>query len=210
MIATEPSLVALKGGRWTTTDLLACEQSILDAAAHRQGGNVAVVPAAAIASAIAGRPTITAEQEHVARALLTNGDGVSVLIAPAGTGKGYTLGVAQAAWAAADVKVLGATVAARAAAELRTGSGIPAVTITNLIGQLDDGKNLARNSVLVIDEAGMVGTRQLARLVGHATERGAKVVLVGDPRQLPEIDAGGVLGGLASRVPVLLRCESLV
>ena len=54
----------------------------------------------------------------------------------------------------------------------------------------------------------MVGTRQLARLVNHATERDVKVVLVGDPRQLPEIDAGGVLGGLASRVPVLTLTEN--
>ena len=130
------------------------------------------------------------------------------MIAPAGTGKGFTLGVAQAAWSAADLKVLGATVAARAAAELRTGTGIRSMTITSLIGQLDDGKALARNSVLVIDEAGMVGTRQLARLVDHAASRDAKVVLVGDPRQLPEIDAGGVLGGLAKHVPVLTLTEN--
>ena len=82
------------------------------------------------------------------------------------------------------------------------------MTIASLIGQLDDGKALARNSVLVIDEAGMVGTRQLARLVEHASTRGAKVVLVGDPRQLPEIDAGGVLGGLAQHVPVLTLSEN--
>ena len=37
----------------------------------------------------------------------------------------------------------------------------------------------------------MVGTRKLARLIDHATTAGAKVVLVGDPCQLPEIDAGG-------------------
>jgi ATP-dependent exoDNAse (exonuclease V) alpha subunit len=82
------------------------------------------------------------------------------------------------------------------------------MTITSLIGQLDEGKALARNSVLVIDEAGMVGTRQLARLVQHAASRDAKIVLVGDPRQLPEIDAGGVLGGLAQRVPVLTLTEN--
>ncbi len=208
MIAKEPTLVALAGDRWTTTDLLACEHAVLDAATRRRGHGVAVVPSHVVDTAVGARSTISAEQEQVARALVTGGDGVSVLVAPAGTGKGFTLGVAQAAWSAADVKVLGATVAARAAAELRTGAGIPSMTITQLIGQLDDGKALALNSVLVIDEAGMVGTRQLARLVGHASERGAKVVLVGDPRQLPEIDAGGVLGGLATRVPVLTLTEN--
>ena len=186
MITNEPALVALAGERWTTKELLACEQAVLDAATRGIGGGLGVVPGAAIDAAIDARPTVTTEQQHVARALVTGGGAVSVLIAPAGTGKGFTLGVAQAAWTAAEVKVLGVTVAARAAAELRTGAGIASMTITNLLGQLDDGKALARNSVLVIDEAGMAGTRQLARLVEHAASRDAKVVLVGDPRQLPE------------------------
>ena len=47
--------------------------------------------------------------------------------------------------------------------------------------------------MLVIDEAGMVGTRTLAPLLDAAATHGAKVVLVGDPKQLPEIQAGGVL-----------------
>ena len=57
------------------------------------------------------------------------------------------------------------------------------------------------NTVLVIDEAGMVGTRVLARALDHAERAGAKVVLVGDPKQLPEIDAGGLLAALAERMP---------
>ncbi len=54
--------------------------------------------------------------------------------------------------------------------------------------------------MLVVDEAGMVGTRLLARVLDHADTAGAKVVLVGDPRQLPEIDAGGLLRGLGARL----------
>jgi ATP-dependent exoDNAse (exonuclease V) alpha subunit len=208
MIGREPTLVALRGERWTTTELLACEQSVLDAATTGRGCGIAVVPPTAIDTALAERPTISDEQQAVARSLVTDGDAVSVLVAPAGTGKGYTLGAAHAAWTDAAIAVLGATIAARAAAELRAGTGIPSMTIANLIGQLDSGAALPRNSVLVIDEAGMVGSRQLARLVGHATEQGAKVVLVGDPRQLPEIDAGGLLAGLATRVPVLTLTEN--
>src|SRR5690606_27665031 len=55
-------------------------------------------------------------------------------------------------------------------------------------------------SVLLVDEAGMVGTRQLSRLLTHAEHQNVKVVLVGDPRQLPEIDAGGLFGHLARRL----------
>ena len=59
-----------------------------------------------------------------------------------------------------------------------------------------------------VDEAGMVGTRKLARLLDHADAAGAKVVLVGDPRQLPEIDAGGLLAGLADRLPGVQLTEN--
>ena len=54
----------------------------------------------------------------------------------------------------------------------------------------------------------MVGTRKLARLLDHAAEVGAKAVLVGDPRQLPEIDAGGLLAGLAERLPGVQLTEN--
>jgi ATP-dependent exoDNAse (exonuclease V) alpha subunit len=54
--------------------------------------------------------------------------------------------------------------------------------------------------VLIVDEAAMVGTRLLARILDHADRAGAKVVLVGDTAQLPEIDAGGAFRGLAVRL----------
>jgi ATP-dependent exoDNAse (exonuclease V) alpha subunit len=53
--------------------------------------------------------------------------------------------------------------------------------------------------VLVIDEAGMVGTRQLERVLSHAAEVGAKVVLVGDPQQLQSIEAGAAFRSIHER-----------
>ena len=57
-----------------------------------------------------------------------------------------------------------------------------------------------RRTVVVVDEAAMVGTRKLARLLDHAARARAKVVLVGDHYQLPEIDAGGAFAGLTQRL----------
>ena len=54
--------------------------------------------------------------------------------------------------------------------------------------------------MVVVDEAGMLGTRRLAALVAEADAASAKVVLVGDPKQLPEIDAGGLFASLAARL----------
>ena len=58
---------------------------------------------------------------------------------------------------------------------------------------------LPDRSVIVLDEASMAGTRQLAELLDHADAAKAKVVLVGDPHQLPEIDAGGAFRALVLR-----------
>ena len=72
--------------------------------------------------------------------------------------------------------------------------------MARLLGRLDRAELvLGERDVVVIDEAGMVGTRQLARLLDHAGRGSAKVVLIGDPRQLPELDAGGTLRSLQQR-----------
>ena len=62
--------------------------------------------------------------------------------------------------------------------------------------------------MVVVDEAGMVGTRKLARLLAHARHWDAQVVLVGDPRQLPEVEAGGAFGTLAKALPVVELTEN--
>jgi Ti-type conjugative transfer relaxase TraA len=58
---------------------------------------------------------------------------------------------------------------------------------------------LTSRDVLVIDEAGMVGTRQLERVLSHAADAGAKVVLVGDPQQLQSIEAGAAFRSIHER-----------
>jgi ATP-dependent exoDNAse (exonuclease V) alpha subunit len=136
----------------------------------------------------------------MARRVCQSGNGVDVVIGVAGAGKTFALAAAHEAWTAAGYEVIGASLAARAAARLEEGSGIPSKTIDRLLAQLDRGRALGPDSVLVIDEAAMVGTRKLQRVLDHAESGGAKVVLVGDPCQLPEIDAGGAFAGLASRL----------
>ncbi|HEV8166776.1 MAG TPA: AAA family ATPase, partial [Actinomycetota bacterium] len=67
-------------------------------------------------------------------------------------------------------------------------------------GGRGDRPLLDGRTVLVVDEAGMVGSRKLTRLLEHAQRDGAKVVLVGDDRQLAAIDAGGGFHALRLRL----------
>ncbi len=70
-------------------------------------------------------------------------------------------------------------------------SGIPSRTLASLELSWKNGHSpISKGDVLVVDEAGMIGTRQLARIIKQINEIGAKLVLVGDPEQLQPIEAG--------------------
>lgn len=184
--------------RYTTREMLEIEQGILDKCHARQGEEQHRVDTSA---AIAARPTITAEQKaalkHVCEAL----GAVKIVEGMAGTGKSYMLGAAREAWEARGFEVIGTALAGKAAAGLQEGAGITSQTGHSLLWQLDRGeRELTSKSILVIDEAGMMGSRQLARLMDYVHKSGAKAVLVGDRDQLPPIDAGGAFRLLSERL----------
>ena len=139
------------------------------------------------------------------RRLMLDGDGVAVVIGQAGTGKTYALAAAREAWEGSGYRVIGAALARRAAIELEDGAGIDSRSVAALLEGLRTRpwRALPRRSVLVIDEAGMVPTRALAEIIEHVERACAKLVLVGDDRQLPEIGAGGTFGALARRLPAI-------
>ena len=108
---------------------------------------------------------------------------LAIVVGYAGTGKSAMLGVAREAWEAAGYEVRGVALSGIAAENLESGSGIASRTIASMEHGWGQGRDLlTARDVLVIDEAGMVGTRQLERVLSHAADAGAKVVLVGDPQ----------------------------
>ena len=133
--------------------------------------------------------------EHVTKA-----PGLSLIVGYAGAGKSAMLGVAREAWETAGYTVRGAALSGIAAENLEGGSGIAARTIASLEHSwARDRDRLTSRDVLVIDEAGMIGTRQLGRVLAEAAHGGAKVVLVGDVQQLQAIEAGAAFRLLAER-----------
>jgi len=143
--------------------------------------------------------TLSAEQadafEHV-----TEAKDLGVVIGYAGTGKSAMLGVAREAWETAGYRVTGLALSGIAAENLESGSGIASRTIASMEYQWGQGgEQLTAQDVLVVDEAGMIGTRQLERVVREAEKRGAKLVLVGDPEQLQAIEAGAAFHSVVER-----------
>jgi conjugative relaxase-like TrwC/TraI family protein len=187
---------------YSTAELLRLEQGALAAAAARRGEALARVPAATVEQLLA-EAGLTAEQAAMVRRLTGSGAGVEVVVGPAGAGKTRALALARAAWEAAGVPVTGTALAAIAAQTLQAGAGIPARSLARLqaasgTGAAGDGTDgVPVRGVLVVDEAGMVGTRELAGLIATTAAAGTKLVLVGDTHQLPEIEAGGLFAALA-------------
>lgn len=135
------------------------------------------------------------------RSVCSSGHGIEIVEGVAGAGKTYALAAARQAWEASGYQVIGCSLAARAARHLQNDADIPSSTLDRLLGDLERRRRaLDEWTVVVVDESAMVGTRKLTRLLDHAEAVGAKVVLVGDPCQLPEIDAGGAFRGLRARL----------
>ncbi len=206
------TIVAATGigdARWSTTELIGIERHLVDRATARAGEGACVVPGGVLAEVLARRPTLTPEQAEMVTRLCVSGNGIDVVCAAAGTGKTYTLDAARDAWEASGHRVIGAALAGIAAQELQSTAGIESTTLAMLQIDLDAGRTrLDQRTIIVIDETGMAGTRNLAPILDAADHAGAKVVLVGDPHQLPEIDAGGVLAGLAERLDPIELTEN--
>lgn len=199
-----------KGPRFTTREIWELEQNALsnvEAMAART--DRAVVDELIVNRVLAQRPNIKPDQEAMVRRLLTGGEGVVVVVGEAGTGKTYATVAAAHGWADSGTELRIAAPTWRAANVLRS-EGMKATSVARLLAELDHGsaagqETLARGSVLVVDEAGMVDSRAMARLIDHARQAEAKLVLIGDPGQLGEIEAGGMFGAIVSRTePIVL------
>jgi conjugative relaxase-like TrwC/TraI family protein len=191
----------LEERRWSTPDLLAVEQRLVVGAIGRMEEHTAIGSHQAVRDALAVHPTVGNDQRAMVRDLCQGGQGVALVVGRAGTGKTFALGVARHAWQLDGYRLLAAAPTGIAALSLQ-GEGFEEVaTCDRLLAELDRGHEaLSDRTVLVVDEAGMVGSRKLARLLEHADQAQTKVVLVGDDRQLAPIDAGGGFRALRLRL----------
>jgi len=157
----------------------------------------------ALLEAVANGVRLCPDQAEMVRQLATSGARVQLALAPAGSGKTVTLRTLADAWAADGSTVIGLAPTAAAARVLGNELGnsvIATDTLAKLGHALTTGRAvpdwvdaIGPGSLVVVDEAGMAGTLELATVIEFAAARGASVRLVGDDRQLAAVGAGGVL-----------------
>jgi conjugative relaxase-like TrwC/TraI family protein len=198
-----------KGDRYTTRAIWELEQKALASAETMAARtDLGVVDETTVCRVLARRPSIKSDQEAMVRSLLTGGEGLIVVVGEAGTGKTYALAAAAGGWSAEGMQVRVAAPTWRAANVLRS-EGMKATSVARLLAELDgraaeSGQGLPRRSVVVVDEAGMVDSRAMARLVAQAQAAEAKLALIGDPAQLGEIEAGGLFAAIVSRTDTVV------
>ena len=190
-------------GRFTTQEMIETEQRLHRAAelmADKERHEVSEREREAALARAEQRGLVLSGEQADALAHVTDGRDLGIVVGYAGTGKSAMLGVAREAWEAEGYEVRGVALSGIAAENLESGSGISSRTIASMEHGWKQGRDmLTSRDVLVIDEAGMVGTRQLERVLSHAAEAGAKVVLVGDPQQLQSIEAGAAFRSIHER-----------
>ena len=203
-----PELVALgRDGRgderFTSREMIATEARLERSGDRLAEGRHHFVGAGHVYRALdaaENRGLTLSEEQRDALGRITERDGLASVIGYAGTGKSAMLGVAREAWESAGYTVRGAALSGIAAENLEGGSGIQSRTIASLEHAWGKERDqLGPKDVLVVDEAGMIGTRQMERLLSAADQAGAKVVLVGDPEQLQAIEAGAAFRSTAER-----------
>jgi conjugative relaxase-like TrwC/TraI family protein len=187
--------------RYSTPELVALEQRMLDGATARADAGCAVVAPEHLRATLEAFPTMAPDQADALTDLTRSGAGVSLLVGKAGYGKTYVAGTASHVYGLQGHRLIGTAPTGLAATGLANEGFSDARTVDRLLADLKHRRDrLDSKTVLLVDEAGMVGTRKLARLLEEAERAEAKVILIGDDRQLSAIDAGGGFRGLRLRL----------
>jgi conjugative relaxase-like TrwC/TraI family protein len=192
---------------FTSMAVLEAEARILEAATWRDGrvldeGTIEL----ALLEARANGTVLNDQQAHLVRSLGTSGRRVQLAMAPAGSGKTTALGVLARAWADAGGDVIGLAPMGRTAAQLRQTIMTTTDTVDKLLFTLNNGTGpawvgaISERTLVLLDEAGAVGTPKLDRLIAYVTGRGASVCLIGDIKQLGRPESGGVLRDIAETI----------
>jgi len=195
-------VVDLDGGQYTTTEMLAVQQRVVDryhAGLHR---GAHLTPAHTLTAALDRHPQLSDEQHELVRSFCTSGHRIQCAVGRAGAGKTTAMAAAVEAWTAAGYRVLGTAVKGEAARTLAASTGIPTETLAWHLAHSDPQTSpLDARTVLIVDEASTISDRDLDHLGWLAAATGATLRLIGDPAQHSSVESGGMFRVLCDQHP---------
>ncbi len=186
--------------KYTTRDMIRLEAEMANCAIWLSQRSSHGVRDAVLAATFKRHDRLSDEQmtaiEHVVGA-----ERIAAVVGRAGAGKTTMMRAAREAWEAAGYRVVGGALAGKAAEGLGKEAGIVSRTLSSWELRWNQGRDqLDSKTVFVLEEAGMVSSRQMALFVEAVTKAGAKLVLIGDPEQLQPIEAGAAFRAIADRI----------
>lgn len=208
----DPATGEIELARYSTREMVEIESGMIESAQRMHGAHGHGVDRrhveraidrqdAAIQRSAGDASARLSDEQRRAIEHITGPERIAAVVGYAGAGKSTMLAAAREAWEAEGYQVHGAALSGKAAEGLKESSGIQSRTLASWSrGWENDRGTIGRGDVFVIDEAGMVGSRQLARFVGEAEARGAKIVLVGDHEQLQAIGAGAPFRAITEEI----------
>jgi Ti-type conjugative transfer relaxase TraA len=200
---------AIKPARYSTREMVAIERDMARGADRLKENTVFGVARRHVEAAMSRQDeaiqrnggTGLSDEQRAAVEHVTGDAGIAAVVGLAGAGKSTLLTAARQAWEAQGYRVRGAALSGKAAEGLEESAGITSRTLASWDLSWRRGyERIGSGDVFVIDEAGMVGSKQLSRFITEAAQAGAKVVLVGDPEQLQPIGPGAAFRAVAKRV----------
>ncbi|MFS8125519.1 Ti-type conjugative transfer relaxase TraA, partial [Rhizobium sp. BR 250] len=218
-VMASPQLVLLQQeqkhepARYSTREMIELERLMAESAIRMAARSAHAVRTTTVTKAIVRQNeelTGSGLGDEQKRAVLhvTGPEQVSAVTGFAGAGKSTMLAAARRAWEADGYRVHGAALAGKAAEGLTSSSGIVSRTLASWeLGWENEKSMLGHRDILVIDEAGMIGSRQLCRFVREVEARGAKLVLVGDHEQLQAIGAGSPFRAITEQIGAIELTE---
>ncbi|MDE8345215.1 MAG: relaxase domain-containing protein [Acidocella sp.] len=191
---------ALGQPAYSTKEMVALEQRLAQTARELSGGYFGPVPSARGAMNGAGMAALSEEQRAAYDHACGTGR-LALVEGAAGSGKTTTLSVIAQAYQQAGYEVIGSAIAWRAAQQLGEECGFESRALDSWLAKQRDGQEVfTRKTVLIVDEAGLLSTRQMHAVLTAAQAGGSKVILAGDQRQLQAIGAGSGLAIVAEQV----------
>ncbi|MGE4319332.1 MAG: AAA family ATPase [Deferribacterales bacterium] len=178
---------------YTTANVIESEKAILNTIENQKSTNSYMTAEQVIQ--YLENTSLTAGQQKLDEHIATTKKQFSLIQGDAGTGKTYALDmVANILQQESDVKIIGASFTGKAAAEIeeKTNGNIQAHTLHSLLNNWDKHIKLDQPSLLIVDEASMISSKQFASIIEHAQGTDTRVVFIGDTKQLQPIQAGQI------------------
>lgn len=179
---------------FTTQEVLDAEKSMIAGAKHLRSLAGFSLPGTVIDKAILAKDFLLSEEQQEAVRSVCQDNRLAILQGSAGAGKSASMDCVRLAYEVRGYRVIGAAIAKSAAKNLAKEANIVTHTIAKLLMDIENKKRILNDkTILLIDEAGQVGTKQLNELIANAAKFGSKIVLVGEDKQLDAIERAGCL-----------------